>query len=1032
MKFETIQAYLKESFENWKDRECIRHCGHSYTYETLDKESSQMALCLQEAGVKKGDFVGVFTEDRYDVIVSMAGIWKLGAVFVPLDQEYPIARLIDMVTIPEIHYLVCDKNPSCQLLLDSCKDVNAIPVDTIKTYDTSYMENAILPEDSIYLYFTSGTTGKPKPILGVNKGLAHFIDWEIQQFAITETDAVSQLTSPCHDPFLRDVLVPLCSGAVLCIPESKEAVLNGIKLRRWVEEEEISLIHCTPSLFSILQDKGISEEKFQKLRYILLAGERILPQMLTAWFRVFGERIQLVNMYGPTETTLAKFFYLIREEDLNRNHIPIGQPIKGAQAILLDEKQKPCGKGIMGEIYIRTPYRTKGYYKDEQLTKEKFVVNPFGKREDDLLFKTGDLARVRADGNFEFCGRIDRQVKIRGFRVELSAIENALLQLEDVKEAAVVFEQNLNTTLLKAFVVVEESQKTESERIKELARELPDYMVPNRIFVLDAMPITSNNKTDYKALEEYEEEAKEEQFVFPQTETQMRVHAIFAELLEKEMVSIDKTFLMLGGNSLNAMRLIGAVQEQFQVELPLGVVFEKGSIEGISEFIDTSVMAEEEEIEKVEEAEYYLASPYQKYTYFLVDAINNIKGENTIYNMVDATVIKGKIDKVQIEKAVNQVIKRHEALRTIYFKKDGEVYQKIIPHVVIDVPCMKIKEEEVDDAIYDFRQPFDFEHGPLVRAMLLEIHENYHYFLLDIHHAIGDGRTMVLFAKEVMELCAGKELPPVEIQYKDYAKWRNDQEETARMLEAEAYWVDCFEEDKQDFHMPTDFTMEKKQPNVGLRYYQEVPSDIAKKIEEMAKSINVTLSMVYYTAYLILLNKYSGQDDLTIGIPVDVRYHKSVQDCFGLFVNVIPFRNRVSQTDRIKNLIPLLARDMEEAFEYGEYASGKVKTKLKEQYQVAGRQLFDTCFGYYDYGVPKMQLQDITYEEYPIKKLQAKDEMLFSVIVRPDKVTVFVEYCIALYKEETIHQYMNDYMSVLEQICNKDSMIRDIHIGREE
>lgn len=274
------------------------------------------------------------------------------------------------------------------------------------------MENH--PEDPIYIYFTSGSTGQPKAVLGMNKSLVHFINWEIETLGIDHPWRVSQLTSPSFDASLRDFFVPLCSGGTVCIPQNRELILNSASLINWIESSKIDLIHCTPSLFRLFNVKSLTKEQFPNLKYVLLAGERIHPPELENWFITFGERIQLVNFYGPTETTMVKTFYFIKKADTKAPSISIGKPMKGSRVIILDERMNPCPEGMAGEIYIRTPYRTKGYYNDPELTGEKFLVNPFNNDPEDLIYKTEDQGRFLPDGNLEFLGRIDRQVKIRG------------------------------------------------------------------------------------------------------------------------------------------------------------------------------------------------------------------------------------------------------------------------------------------------------------------------------------------------------------------------------------------------------------------------------------------------------------------------------------------------------------------------------------------------------------------------------------------------------------------------------------------
>ncbi len=452
----TIQSRLNEAFDKYAGKTALEYGDKRVTYGDLNRKSKQIANYIIGKGMQKGTLIGVLAENRAELISTIIGILRAGCVFVPLDSSYPVDRLRSMITSTRVKLIFTDGCAPDELwvqLKDEKQNTEVAVVDEefFNTNDTllsNIPEAVVSPDDMIYIYFTSGTSGKPKAIAGQNKSLMHFINWEINTFGIDQNSRISQFTSCCHDPFLRDVFVPLCSGGTVCIPPDKETILITGKLVNWIEKSEITLIHCTPGLFRIFGSSILTANNFKCLRYILLAGEKIVSNSLALWYSVFGDRIQLVNMYGPTETTLAKVFYLIKPSDVKNKSIPIGKPIDGAKVIILDQEMNILSHGEVGEIYIRTPYRTMGYYNDPEHTSLRFIPNPFSNNTEDLIYKTGDLGRLLPDGNIEFLGRADRQVKIRGFRVELGEIENRLLQLPDVQECVVDFREYKSSSIL--------------------------------------------------------------------------------------------------------------------------------------------------------------------------------------------------------------------------------------------------------------------------------------------------------------------------------------------------------------------------------------------------------------------------------------------------------------------------------------------------------------------------------------------------------------------------------------------------------
>ena len=439
-------------------------------------------------------------------------------------------------------------------------------------------------DDPCYLYFTSGSTGKPKAILGRTVGLAHFIQWEIDSFGAAAFARVSQFTVPTFDAYLRDIFAPLCAGGTICIPPSR-SVFEPAALADWIERAGITLIHCVPTVFRLLLNGGLSAERFPQLRYVLLSGEPLLPSDANRWIRVFGGRARLVNLYGATETTMVKFCHRLPAVPIEDAFVPVGRPIPGTQAILLTEALDPCEPGTIGELYLRTPYRSLGYYKRPDLDGAAFVPNPFTGNTTDRLYKTGDFATLLPDGNFRLLGRTDGQVKIRGMRVELSEIETALAALPAVREAVVIArEDRPGDKRLVAYVAGQPgTPEPDGAALRRmLGRTLPDHMIPSHFVVLEALPQTLNGKIDRQALPA-PQPGRGVGHVAPRDATEATVAAIWAEVLGAEHVGAHDNFFELGGHSLLAAQVIAKLRRIFSVDLPLRAMFEAPTVAGLSE-----------------------------------------------------------------------------------------------------------------------------------------------------------------------------------------------------------------------------------------------------------------------------------------------------------------------------------------------------------------------------------------------------------------------------------------------------------------
>lgn len=577
-----FQHTLFTGFKAHGDRAAIEYGDKTITYSELEQKAMDVFRWIIDHKIEKGQFIGISINDRIEFTAAMIGILAAGCVFVPLETTLPEKRVERMLRLTGTSYVLTGDYLS---MSQTSSDHRAGLAE-----ETAGIEYN--PCDPVYVYFTSGSSGAPRAIIGKNESLLHFIRWEIETFGVNENTRVSQLTNLCFDAFLRDIFTPLCAGGRVCIPPNAETVMNGGELIRWLDRSRVNLVHCTPGIFRLIAAASPGPGNFKHLKYIAMSGEHIKPRQLKNWFRVFGERIQLVNLYGPTEATMIKTCYFIRPQDVEAERIPAGKSIKGAQVIIFDEHMNACPGEVAGEIYIRTPYSTLGYCNDPESTNQRFRVNPFSRDAGDILYKTGDSGRISDDGNLQVLGRLDRQIKIRGMRVEPGEIENRLLHFNGMSDAVVTpisidAHAGDDDDSLCAYFVSREEPDIPGLR-KFLAAELPDYMVPFYFMRLEQIPLTPNGKTDFRALPLPSQGTRAPtQRIAPTDEIEKELARLWAEVLnlDANSIGIDDDFFRLGGYSLKGAALVSRIHNLTHVHVPLAEIFKNSTIRQLACYI---------------------------------------------------------------------------------------------------------------------------------------------------------------------------------------------------------------------------------------------------------------------------------------------------------------------------------------------------------------------------------------------------------------------------------------------------------------
>jgi len=601
---EPQQEPVTSMFECWAKKTpeypAVTQNKRLWTYGELAERSDALEQALRGLAQQRKDVVAILGSRSFGLIAGMMGVFKSGSVLLSIDRDLPKARQTLMLRETNARTLLyVGNNLSEYSGFENEISLNILYVDPATGYlkevrkDPSPRKSnsaETLPDDAAYIFFTSGTTGVPKGVLGAHRSLSHFVNWQRETFGVGPHDRCAQLTGLSFDAVLRDIFLPLTSGATLCLPD--DDLLSGSNgILPWLDRERISVLHAVPTLAHSWLADGSEGVSLRSMRCVFFVGEPLTDSLVRQWRTAFPESGEIVNFYGPTETTLIKCFYRV-PANVSPGVQPLGWPLPQTQALVLGANFQLCGIGEPGEIAIRTPFRSLGYINVPDESRKRFSKNPFRNDETDLVYFTGDRGRYRPDGSLEFLGRFDNQVKIRGVRIELGEIESVLGKHEAIREVVVMAREDVpGDKRLVAYIVPDGDYiPSVSELRGHLNKKLPEYMVPNAFVMLEKFPITPNGKVDRRALPapEYTRPELEETYVAPRTPVEQSLAEIWADVLGVERVGVNDNFFELGGHSLLAVRLFVRIRKWAGIDLPLAILFRSPTVRGLAELLDSS------------------------------------------------------------------------------------------------------------------------------------------------------------------------------------------------------------------------------------------------------------------------------------------------------------------------------------------------------------------------------------------------------------------------------------------------------------
>jgi amino acid adenylation domain-containing protein len=1043
----------------------------SVSYAELNERANRLAEYLGGLGVGPEAMVGICIEPSLEMLVAILGTWKAGGAYLPIDPSDPPSRIaliledsgvrtlltqarvlshvgsgfqrVSSVTGATVTGQDAEETPSDGRIA-VCLDSDW-PLIAEEQRGPTLCRPAMDPGNLAYVIYTSGSTGTPKGTLVEHRSLINYLTWVNGTLMGEEPCALPTITKPTFDASLKQLLAPLLRGdAVWLVPTDMarrpEALLDLLRSRDRVG------LNCVPALWSVILDVAEAEgEALPSFSHLFLGGEQLSAELVVRTLRSLP-RVRIWNLYGPSEATANASAALIEAGE----QVTIGHPIANTQLYIVDRNLQPTPIGVPGELCIGGDGVGRGYLKRPDLSAEKFSPDPFAGSPGARLYLTGDRARFLPDGSIEFLGRVDDQVKIRGFRVELGEIEAMLRSYPGIREAVVLAHgASLSPDELVAYVVPSTHQLSPS--VDDLGRflrdHLPEYMVPAALVTLDSLPVTPTGKVDRKSLRQMDlasvarTRMGESSYQAPRTPTQEIVAGIWTELLRGKQVGLWDSFFDLGGHSLLAIQMLSRIRSIFDIDLPLRTLFETPTVADLARQIDdgrSSSAGGPPESRRAgsrsgglhlqPQADCDSEAPLsfgQERLWFL----DQLEGEQAIYNVMAAYRLRGNLDVKALERALTDIVARHEVLRTVIIPEGGKPVQVVRPAREMRLELVRLPEGSeterekaaLDLALAERRRRFDLAQDLMIRGTLIELGSEDYIFLLSHHHIASDAWSMGVLWEELAILyeryavAASVTLPELALQYRDYAVWQREQLHKGDLARHMEYWRRHLA-GIGNLALPADRPRPVVQSYRGAAYRFILPEELVAGLQALARQEGATLYMALLAAFQVLLWRYSGQEDIAVGTPIAGRNGEEVEKLIGFFVNTLVMRTDLTGDPTFAEVLARVRRMALEAYDHQDLPFEKLVQELQPERQLNRNPLFQVLFQLYGFESRASQLGEVTVEALTAPVSTARFDLEVSLRHAVHGLAGSVIYSTDLFDEATIARMVGHFRVLLESI----------------
>ncbi|MGB3466255.1 MAG: amino acid adenylation domain-containing protein, partial [Cyclobacteriaceae bacterium] len=1019
----------------------------SLTYALFDEKVDLLSRYLLSQSIQKETVIAICMDRSIEMIIAVFSILKAGAAYLPIGIENPDDRIAYMMEDSETKVVFTDQDQT-ERIESLAEDIKVIPLDDafLTNLDAPIFSNE-LPKISstnlCYIIYTSGSTGKPKGVMLEHQGVINYL-YDMVKYYRFEAADVGRTTyafigNISFDATATAFLVPLVSGGTSYVLGAKYSQQDIVK--KVFESDEINCVCLTPSHLKLLFDTGFTPSATRK--FVSLGGEPVREELIVAVLEL-GVKAEIVNVYGPTECSVAASAHLFDRSRDYESNIPIGKPISNTKLFVLDSNNQLVPIGVPGELHIGGEGVARGYLKRPELTAERFIDNSYA--ENEKIYKTGDLVKWQSDGSIEFLGRIDDQVKIRGYRIELGEIENLILSLGKVDNCAVLIAGEDAGKNIVAFY--QSATDPDPAELKLLVKEkLPKYMVPVAFIQMNPLPVTPNGKIDRKKLAGIPVEITSSgEYIAPQSELQEKLAGIWQDILGIERIGINDDFFEVGGHSLLATQIITRINRQVGCNLQIDQLFESPNIAELSGLIDdnsSSPVSRQKTIPVADRPDNIPASYAQQRLWFL-----DKMGQGDQFHTPYVCDIHGSLNVEYLNSAISSLISRHESLRTHFKEIDGKPYQQISDEVKFSLAYEDLTLLRKNDQVVSsneltkqyVNQSFDLSTGPLIRAVLIRFGLARYRLVLCLHHIITDGWSVNIMLSEISEFYNAKqekrvpELQPLPIQYADYSIWQTS-EEVKNTWEAELdYWKNQLQGYK-DLNMPVDFFRENQTTGKGEQEYNTFSGRELSAIKGFCQQHRITPFALMMSSIYIILSRYSNQKDFCIGFPIANRNLEEKEALIGFFLNTLIVR--INTEDRaaltVSELIRLVQDQVIESQVHQNIPVDKIIECLQPDRNAAITPVFQVMMNYLNTTADAtFQLGDARVSTTPIDYDSSKFDLSFSFGENSDKIIISIEYNQDLFSLETIQRLSAQLKLVTEAIItDAEAKVSGISMLRE-
>ncbi|MDL5368233.1 amino acid adenylation domain-containing protein, partial [Xanthomonas sp. NCPPB 2654] len=1025
----TICAVFESQAARRPDAVALECDGRRLSYDALNSRANRLAHRLIAAGVRPDDRVAICAERGLAMVVGMLGVLKAGGAYVPMDPAYPAERLAHMVADAEPIALLTEAESRDALALPAAMQCPVLMLDddergALPKHSANPLVAGLTSRHLAYVIYTSGSTGRPKGVMVEHRSVLRLVI-NNPYAPIGPDDCIGHCSNPAFDASTWEIWAALLNGArSLVVPQ--RIVLDPQALNQALVDGNATALWLTAGLFNeYVNALGLA---FAGLKYLLIGGDVLDPRRVARVLNGAQPPRHLINGYGPTETTTFATTFAIEALPDGARTIPIGRPIANTQAYVLGTHGEAIPVGVVGELHIGGAGVARGYLNNAALTAERFLRDPFSAEPGARMYRTGDLARWLPDGNLEYLGRNDCQVKIRGFRIELGEIETTLRACADVCEAVVSAREDASgDKRLVAYVVPRGGADPSTLDLRAvLARELPDYMIPAAFVYLDALPLTPNGKLDRKSLPAPDQAAvASRDYEPPVGDIEQTIAGIWQELLELEQVGRHDHFFELGGHSLLAVRLTTRLRAALGTEVALRDVFAQPTLAMLARTVSGAAPSHGA-IVPISRDQALPVSWSQQRLWFL-DRLDRAAG--AAYHIPAALRLSGDLNRAALQASLDGVVARHEVLRTRFVDIEDTPHQAIAPadsgfalteHDLRDLDAAAqaavVAEWSADEA----RAPFDLAMGPLIRGRLLRLAEEEHVLLVTQHHIVSDGWSIGVLVREVSALytafCQGEPdpLPPLPIQYADYAAWQRQWLQGDVLQGQLDFWREHLNGAPALLELPTDRPRPAVQSYRGDRIEIRLPEKLSVSLHALSQRHDVTLFMVLQASWAVLLARLSGQDQVVIGSPVANRPRAEIEPLIGFFVNTLALRVDLAADPSLAELLAQIKATTLGAYAHQDLPFEQVVEALRPERNLGHNALFQVWLNLNNTPNDALSLPGLTLSTIDTEQRTARVDLSLSLTDLSDGLIGSLVYSTDLFDRSTAGRILGHWTTLLE------------------